>query len=261
MNPTVPRLPTLCASAKREGIEVAKLLFFDNTHTYVLDGDELPSVSEISRFASREIYGDINQYTLDNAAARGSAVHKATEILDKYGKVECDEDIVPYIQAYVNFRKDFGISEYAHIEKALAHEELKYAGTIDRIYKIDEAFAKSVDERKLDYVYVDENGKVVKTKINYTLSTLIDSNVIIDIKSSSVVQNVLALIQLNAYRLSAEHNGLGEVRALFILHLEKDGKYKLIGYEINHDLFVACLTLHKALQKKKRTKKENTENE
>jgi hypothetical protein len=238
---------------------MARLIFFDDTHTYTVDGEEFPSVSEISRFASREVYGEVSQFNLDNACSRGSAVHKATEILDKYGKCECDEDIAPYIQAYVQFRKDFGIKDYAHIEKALAHEELKYAGTIDRIYTIDEKFAEAVSEHCKDFVFVDENGKVEKRKGNFEIRK--DGIAIIDLKSSSVVQNVLALIQLNAYRLSAEHNGLGEVQALFILHLGKDGKYKFIGYELNENLFRACLFLHKALQKKKRVKKENPENE
>ena len=238
---------------------MARLIFFDDTHTYTVDGEEFPSVSEISRFASREVYGEVSQFNLDNACSRGSAVHKATEILDKYGKCECDEDIEPYIRAYVQFRKDFGIKDYAHIEKSLAHEELKYAGTSDRIYTIDEKFAEAVSEHCKEFVFVDENGKVEKRKGNFEIRK--DGIAIIDLKSSSVVQNVLALIQLNAYRLSAEYNGLGEVQALFILHLGKDGKYKFIGYELNENLFRACLFLHKALQKKKRVKKENTENE
>lgn len=238
---------------------MARLIFFDDTHTYTVDGEEFPSVSEISRFASREVYGEVNQFNLDNACSSGSAVHKATEILDKYGKCECDEDIAPYIQAYVQFRKDFGIKDYAHIEKALANEELKYAGTIDRIYKIDEAFIEALKANCKDFVMIDENGKVEKKKVE----TLVDKNAlaIIDLKSSSVVQNVLALIQLNAYRLSVEANNLGEVGALFILHLEKTGKYKLISYELNRNLFMACLALHKALIKKKRVKKENSDNE
>jgi hypothetical protein len=241
-------------------INIARLIFFDDTHTYTVDGEEFPSVSEISRFASREVYGEVSQFNLDNACSRGSAVHKATEILDKYGKCECDEDIEPYIRAYVQFRKDFGIKDYAHIEKALAHEELKYAGTIDRIYTMDKKFAEAVEEHCQEYVYIDEHGKVAKSK-ELKPCTQLGGLAIIDIKSSSVVQNVLALIQLNAYRLSAEHNGLGEVQALFILHLGKDGKYKFISYELNENLFRACLFLHKALQKKKRVKKENTENE
>ena len=242
-------------------IKIARLIFFDDTHTSTVDGEEFPSVSEISRFASREVYGEVSQYALDNACSRGSAVHKATEILDKYGKCECDEDIEPYIRAYVQFRKDFGIKDYAYIEKALAHEGLKYAGTIDRIYTIDEKFAEAVAEKCKSFVFINGEGKVEKSKSPEDLSSLVGKLAVIDLKSSSVVQNVLALIQLNGYKLSTEFNGLGEVGALFILHLEKDEKYKLIGFEITPDLFMACLTLHKAMQKKKRVKKENTDNE
>ena len=240
---------------------MARLIFYDDEHIYTVDGEEFPSVSEISRFASREVYGEVSQFNLDNACSRGSAVHKATEILDKYGKCECDEDIEPYIRAYVQFRKDFGIKDYAYIEKALAHEGLKYAGTIDRIYTIDEKFAEAVAENCKSFVFINADGKVETIKTPKDLSNLIGKLAVIDLKSSSVVQKVLALIQLNGYKLSTEFNGLGEVGALFILHLEKDGKYKLIGFEITPDLFMACLTLHKALQKKKRAKKENTENE
>ena len=92
---------------------MARLIFFFFFYTYTVDGEEYPSVSEISRFASREIYGEVNQFNLDNACNRGSAVHKATEILDKYGSVECAEDIENYIRAYVSFRKDFGVKDYA----------------------------------------------------------------------------------------------------------------------------------------------------
>ena len=240
---------------------MARLIFFDDTHTYMVDGEEFPSVSEISRFASREIYGEVSQYALDNACSRGSAVHKATEILDKYKEVECAEDIVPYVKAYVQFRKDFGIGDYFAIEKPLANEELKYAGTIDRIYTIDDKFASAVAEHCKAYVFIGVDGKVEKMKTPPSMEHFIGSLAVIDLKSSHTVQNVLALIQLNAYRLSTEQNGLGDVKALFILHLDKKGEYELIAYEINPALFISCLTLHNSLKKKKRTKKENTENE
>ena len=41
---------------------MARLIFFDDTHTYTVDGEEFPSVSEISRFASREVYGEVSQW-------------------------------------------------------------------------------------------------------------------------------------------------------------------------------------------------------
>lgn len=219
---------------------MAQLMFFDEKHIYTLNGEEVPSVSEISRFASREIYGNITQYTLDNAATRGSTVHKQTEVLDKYGEIECTPDIEPYLRAYIQFRKDFGIDEYFKIEDKLASEKMQFAGTIDRVYVIDKKFADAYKKQ---------------TKID--LSDKIGQLAIIDLKSSSVVQKVLADIQLNGYKKLAEENGLGKVGALAILHLGKDQKYKVYNFPINDMLFMSCYNLHKALEKKKKTKKED----
>ena len=114
----------------------ARLMFYDETHTYTVDNQELPSVSELTRFISREMYGEVNQYTLDKAADRGTRVHKVTEALDKYGEAECDDDVLPYLQAYVDFRKKHKC-EWTAIEKAMYHPALLYAGCLDRIGTID----------------------------------------------------------------------------------------------------------------------------
>lgn len=202
------------------------LKFYDERHQYTLDGDEIPSVSEISRFASREIYGEIPQYVLDYACERGSTVHKQTEILDKYGECEADEGVVSYIKAYIRFRGDYHIMEYEGIEKSLASSTMKYAGTLDRVGVID--------------------GK----------------RSIVDIKTSSTIQKTLAMIQLNGYKkLWDENNTDKPIEALYILHLKKDGTYKLIPFEMDDSLFMACYTLHQALVKKKRIKKGSTCNE
>jgi len=217
---------------------MSRLIFFDDEHRYEVDGEEFPSVSEISRFASREVYGDVTQYNLDNAAQRGSAVHKSTEVLDKYREVEVTEDIENYVRAYAKFKKDFGVSDYSYIEKPLASQKLKYAGTIDRILPITKEFADAVE-------------KECKCDIKAQVGKL----AIIDLKSSSVVQKVLAKIQLNAYLKLVEENELGEVGALFILHLGKDQKYKLIPFEINDTLFMCCLNLHNEFRPKRKVKK------
>ena len=215
------------------------LKFFDEGHRYELDGIELPSVSEISRFASREVYGnDISKYVLDKACERGTAVHKATEELDKTGKCEISPEYVEYLNAYVKFRKDFNIKEYTYIEKPLADEKTGYAGTLDRVYVIDEDFAKAVK-------------KQCKTDI----SEFIGQYAIIDLKTSSTVKKQLAQIQLPAYSnlLCSALSNCADF--LGILHLKKDGKYKLTPYEDDLSLFNACLTLHKAFAKK--SKKES----
>lgn len=193
---------------------MAQLLFFDEGHKYTLDGEELPSVSELTRFISREIYGDVGQFNLDRAADRGTAVHKATELLDKYGTAEIDEDISPYLKAYIAFRKEHKC-EWQKIEYATHHPENLYAGTLDRVGTVD--------------------GKLV----------------VLDIKTSSTIQKPLYTAQLNLYRKMLPD----PIEQLVILHLKKDGTYKLIDIPIDDTLADACITMHEALKKKKRSKK------
>lgn len=198
---------------------MANLVFFDKAHRYELDGEELPSVSELIRFISREIYGTIGQFTLDNAAERGRKVHKATEILDKYGSVEIAEDIQGYLQAYVKFLKEHDV-EWSKIEYATHHPDGTYAGTIDRIGRV--------------------NSKLC----------------LVDIKTSSQMQKPLHTAQLNLYRMMCTE----PLAALYILHLKPDGTYKLHDIQIDDGLAMACLTLHEALKKKPRKKKTEEEN-
>lgn len=168
------------------------------------------------RFLSKEIYGDIAQFRLDNAAERGTKVHKACEVLDKYGTVEVENDILPYIQAYINFRKEHNV-KWDKIEFPASHPTLQYAGTIDRYGMVDGA------------------------------------PTILDIKSSYAVHKPLCLAQLNLYRLLLEAAGM-KVERLYILHLKPDGTYKLIPFDINDDVPNALLTLHNLMKKKRRKK-------
>ena len=197
---------------------MAKLLFYDDTHRYTVDGEEVPSVSELTRFITREVYTDTPQYFMDGAAARGTKVHRATESLDKYGTVECDDDIAPYVQAYVQFLKDKA-PEWEKIEWAVCNEKM-YAGTVDRYGVLD--------------------GK----------------KVILDIKTTQTISGmhkVLYRAQLNLYELAVVKEK--PVEELVVLQLRKDGTYKLIPLEMDAPLACACITMHEAIKKTKRRKK------
>ena len=202
---------------------MAKLIFFDDRHEYQVDGEIVPSVSEILRFISREVYGDVTQFRLDHAADRGHNVHSACEQLDRFGSAEIDAEIEPYINAYIQFRKDHK-PVWSKIEYAMHSERYGFAGTLDR--------------------YGVMEGRPV----------------IIDIKSSYKVEKALVTAQLNAYKILADENNL-TVIDLFVLHLKKDGTYKLIEVPIDSASFMACLTLHNALKKKSRKKAATKENE
>lgn len=198
---------------------MATLLFFDQGHRYTLDGEDLPSVSELCRFLSREIYGTVHQYTLDKAADRGSRAHKACEVLDLYGKADVSDDILPYVQAYIAFRREHTVT-WDRIEHAAHHAKDLYAGTIDRRGLVD--------------------GK----------------HAIVDLKTTAVIHRPLCLAQLNLYRRILEQDGTWDAEALYILQLRKDGSYKLVPFERDDTLPEALLTIHRTLQKKPRRKKD-----
>lgn len=103
------------------------------THIYTVNGVAVPSVSELTRFLSREIYTEVPQSMLDSAAERGTKVHKATEALDIYRKVEADEITAPFVKAYVKFLKEHSPG-YSQIEWSVCHPEQIYCGTIDRVF-------------------------------------------------------------------------------------------------------------------------------
>ena len=206
---------------------MAKLLFFDDKHKYTLDDEEVPSVSEVTRFISKEIYGQVNQYALDNACDRGTKVHKAIESILRYGDCEIEDAVAPYVQGFVKWYKDNGITkdDIIDIEKAYGHSELKYAGTMDLVAMV--------------------GGK----------------RTLIDYKTSCTAQKKLWTATENGYRILRDFNCEDKIEQILILHFKNDGTYKEIELPIDDSGFMACITLHNILKTKKRSKKENLENE
>ncbi len=199
---------------------MSTLLFYDDSHRYTVDGEEVPSVSELTRFITREVYNETPQFAMDTAADRGSRVHKATEALDKFGSVEIESDIAPFVQAYASFTKEIA-PEWEKIEWSICYDKL-YAGTLDRYGKM--------------------NGL----------------NVILDIKTTQTItglHKVLYRAQLNLYRLAVLKEK--PVDGIWVLQLKKDGTYKLIQLEEDEPLAQACITMHEAIKKTKRRKKKN----
>lgn len=192
------------------------LKFFDKGHIYMLDGARLPCVSDLCRFLHREVYKDAPVWQMEAAADRGTKVHAATETLDRTGRAEIDGEYLPYLQAYARFLKEHDVS-WELIEHPDYHPEYCYAGTIDR------------------YGLVDEH----KT--------------LLDIKTTYKVCKPLCSASLNLYRLMLEARGKG-VERLLILHLKKDGTYKLIQFEFDDSVPMALITLNTALKRKRRKK-------
>lgn len=192
------------------------LIFYEKSHIYMLDGERLPCVSDLCRFLHKEIYKDVPIWQMEAAAERGTAVHLATEQLDKTGSAAISDDYAPYLEAYAAFRREHDV-EWELIEHPDYHPLHRYAGTIDRYGKVD------------------------------------GMRTLLDIKTTYTVYKPLCGASLNLYRMMLEARGKGAER-LLILHLKKDGTYKLIDIAFDDAVPMALITLHTALQKKKRRK-------
>ena len=190
------------------------LVFYEKSHIYMLDGERIPCVSDLCRFLHREIYKDAPPWQLEAAADRGTAVHKATEDLDKTGRAEISDDYAPYLEAYAAFLREHDV-EWELIEHPDYHPVHGYAGTIDRYGTVDG----------------------IKT--------------LVDLKTTYTVYKPLCSASLNLYRLILEARQK-TVERLLIVHLKKDGTYKLIKFDFDDAVPMALLTLHNVLKKKRR---------
>ena len=190
------------------------LTFFDKGHIYMLDGERIPCVSDLCRFLHREIYKDAPMWQREAAADRGTGVHLATQTLDATGRAEIEEEYLPYLQAYAQFRKEHSV-RWELIEHPGYHPEHRYAGTIDRYGLLD------------------------------------GYKTLLDIKTTYTVYKPLCSASLNLYRMMLESRKL-PVERLMILHLKKDGTYKLINFDFDDLVPMALITLNTALQKRKR---------
>ena len=110
-----------------------KLVFNEIKHQYSVNGLVLPSVTQILKPISSEIYDLIDSNVLEKAAAKGTLVHYATELYDLYGIEEIDEENKGYLEAYKRFKNDYQV-EVLEVEKQLFHPTLYYAGIARQLF-------------------------------------------------------------------------------------------------------------------------------
>lgn len=199
--------------------------FFPETHQYLLDGEEVPSVTTILNYMSDVEYSKVSPAVLEQAARRGSLVHEYTELID-YGcePDEVEYEVVGYLKAYKDFLRDYK-PDWLLVEEPLYSEEYGYAGTVDRIG------------------YIDGQLSVVDIK---TLA------------SPTKMQKFTVSAQTMAYEVA-----YGEyVGKRYALYLGKDGEYNLVDlweydtkYSYNSwEMFRICLYTYKTVQELKTLK-------
>jgi hypothetical protein len=135
---------------------VSELIFDEKVHAYYLDGERVPSVTNV--ISPLNDFGMIRPEVLQHAADRGTAIHRAIELY--CGDPTLDDPLM----AAISERLPDGLDEYefyceakpyfAGFKKFIAekqpkivsseqkvfHSELKYAGTMDLVTEMPELY-------------------------------------------------------------------------------------------------------------------------
>lgn len=109
-----------------------RLDFDQATHTYRIDGQLVPSVTEV--------LGDLNDFAriqpevLAAAAAFGNHVHEACNLFDRgeLDEARLDPLLLPYVNSWAGFLELAGATVISS-ECRVGHQTYGYAGTFDRL--------------------------------------------------------------------------------------------------------------------------------
>lgn len=192
------------------------LSFAEPTHTYRLDGVEVPSVTKIIEPISRSVYGGIDDALLQKAANRGTSVHSAIELWLTYGVEDIPSEHMPYFSAFRSWYDSVN-PEIIGMEIRLLHRLMRYAGTCDLLCYIG------------------------------------DQLTLVDYKTTSSVNTRLCAVQLEAYAQALLSVGV-KVDRKVILHLSKTGRWREHEFAAKDPqswiVFGSCKTIYDYNQQK-----------
>lgn len=178
-------------------IKGGTLEFFPETHTYLYDGLMLPSVSRILGTKYKNEYASVPPAVLDNAAQRGTAVHKAIENYNNSGY----DDGSKAVRNFKFLQKQYGFE---------------------------------VLDSELPIVIFKDDMPIACGRLDMTM--LIDGQTgIADIKTVSSLNKEKIAYQLNLYRIGLMQSYGVDAKFLKIIHL-RDGIRKVIDSPINEGM-------------------------
>lgn len=178
-------------------IKGSTLEYFDETHTYLYEGLMLPSVSQILGVKYKNDYASVPPAVLNNAAKRGTAVHKAIE--------------------------NFNVSGYDDGSEAVRNFKF-----------LQKQYGFEVLDSELPIVIFKDDMPIACGRLDMTM--LIDGQTgIADIKTVSALNKEKIAYQLNLYRIGLMQSYGVDAQFLKIIHI-RDGIRKVIDSPLNEGM-------------------------
>lgn len=175
------------------------LEYFDDTHTYLVDGVIVPSITQILKHKFGGKYSMVDSATLNRAADKGTAVHEAIEHYCITGGM----GDLPEVRGFKFLQKQYGFTVLDNeVPVILFDDEPIAAGRLDMV------------------IYMDNQTGLA------------------DIKRTSALDKEYLAYQLNLYRIAYRQSYGVEVDFLRGLHLRED-KRKFVTIPINEEMALA----------------------
>ncbi len=173
------------------------LEYYDDTHTYLVDGVIVPSITQLLKFKFSNKYKDVSDVVLKKASDKGTQVHEAIEKLCKTGEVEDLKEVKNFIFLQKHYKFEVLDNEVPVI---LFKDGVPIgAGRLDLVLGI--------------------NGEIGLG----------------DIKRTSVLDKDYLAYQLNLYRIAYQQCYDKEITFLNGIHLRDDVR-KVVKIPINEEL-------------------------
>lgn len=170
----------------------AVVAFYPDTHTYVVNGVEVPSVTTMLSRVYGDTYAAVNPDILKRAADYGTAVHQE-------------------LQEWIDIRKSTSGAEVVS-----AYPEVNnYFNLVEPLYKI-----QPIDTERVVVLY-DPEGKPVAAG-RFDLLCFVDGVLTLaDFKTTSTIHKKLVTAQLNLYARAAAQSGYLQTEniGLGVIHL------------------------------------------
>ena len=172
------------------------LEYYDDTHTYLVDGVIVPSITQLLKFKFSNKYKDVSDVVLKRASDKGTQVHEAIEKLCKTGEVE---DL----------------------------KEVKNFLFLQKHYKFD------VIDNEVPVILFKNGVPIGAGRLDLVLS--VDGELGLgDIKRTSVLDKDYLAYQLNLYRIAYQQCYDKEIMFLNGIHLREDVR-KVVKIPINEE--------------------------
>ena len=175
------------------------LEYDDDTHTYLVDGVIVPSVTQVLKVKFGGMYENVAPEVLRKAGERGTAVHKS-------------------IEDYCTKGIDLGTTEVRHFRFLKNYYDLKPV------------------KNEIPIIVCKDDIPVTAGRLDMILD-IGDDRAVADIKTTSTLNKEYLAYQLNLYRIGVLqcYPYLGDVTKLYGIHIRED-KRKLVEIPVNEGI-------------------------